>query len=77
MLANTPDREKTTAEAQETLHQEGMLEVIGTLSPEHQAIFPVEAQTFLSLLCAQFASETDTLRNTQCHPLIKKRWHWH
>ncbi|MCG9598874.1 malate synthase A [Vibrio sp. Isolate25] len=61
MLANTPDREKTTAEAQETLHQEGMLEVTGTLSPEHQAIFPVEAQTFLSLLCAQFASETDTL----------------
>ncbi|MCC2522855.1 malate synthase A [Vibrio coralliilyticus] len=61
MLANTPDREKTTAEAQETLHQEGMLEVTGTLSPEHQAIFPVEAQTFLSLLCAQFASQTDTL----------------
>lgn len=61
MLANTPDREKTTVEAQETLHTEGMLEVTGTLSPEHQAIFPVEAQTFLSLLCDKFANQVDAL----------------
>ena len=33
----------------------------GTLSSAHQAIFPVEAQTFLSELCAQFASRVDTL----------------
>ncbi|MGX1924238.1 malate synthase A [Vibrio sp. NH-7] len=61
MLANTPDREQTTAEAQETLRKEGMLDVIGTLSPDHQAIFPVEAQTFLSLLCDKFASQVDEL----------------
>ncbi|WP_428772318.1 malate synthase A [Vibrio sp.] len=58
MLAHTPEKQPTTAEAQETL---GMLEVTGTLSPEHQAIFPVEAQTFLSLLCANFAGRIDQL----------------
>ena len=61
MLANTPERDKTTVEAQETLLNEGMLDVTGTLSPEHQAIFPVEAQTFLSLLCAKFAGRVDEL----------------
>jgi len=61
MLANTPERDKTTVEAQETLLKEGMLDVTGTLSPEHQAIFPVEAQTFLSLLCAKFAGRVDEL----------------
>ena len=55
MLAQTPDREKTT-EA-----QEGKLEVTGTLSPEHQAVFPVEAQNFLSTLCAKFAGRIDSL----------------
>ena len=60
MLANTPDREKTT-EAQETFLTEGMLDVTGTLSPDHQAIFPVEAQTFLSLLCDKFANQVDEL----------------
>ncbi len=50
------DNKNTTAEA-----QEGMLDVIGTLSPDHQAIFPVEAQTLLSLLCEKFASRVDTL----------------
>ncbi|WP_428811916.1 malate synthase A [Vibrio makurazakiensis] len=38
-----------------------MLEVTGTLSPEHQAIFPKEAQTFLSLLCEKFAPRVDEL----------------
>merc|ERR1712173_3515 len=60
MLANTPDREKTT-EAQETFLTEGMLDVTGTLSPDHQAIFPVKAQTFLSLLCDKFANQVDEL----------------
>ncbi len=42
-------------------NNEGMLEVTGTLSPEHQAIFPKEAQTFLSLLCEKFAPQVDEL----------------
>ncbi|MBY7820750.1 malate synthase A [Vibrio fluvialis] len=58
MLAQTPD--KDLAHRQSTT-SEGMLEVTGTLSSAHQAIFPVEAQTFLSELCAQFASRVDTL----------------
>ncbi|WP_367987161.1 malate synthase A [Vibrio sp. NTOU-M3] len=58
MLAQTPEKNHITAEAQATL---GMLEVTGTLSPEHQAIFPVEAQTFLSLLCANFADKVEPL----------------
>lgn len=57
MLAQTPDKENTQTEQQ----TQGMLEVTGTLSPEHQAIFPVEAQTFLSQLCARFASRVDQL----------------
>jgi malate synthase len=60
MLTNTPDRENTN-QAQETFHTEGQLDVTGTLSPEHQAIFPVEAQTFLSLLCGKFAQRVDEL----------------
>ncbi|EKO3905177.1 malate synthase A [Vibrio fluvialis] len=58
MLAQTPD--KDLAHRQSTA-SEGMLEVTGALSSAHQAIFPVEAQTFLSELCAQFASRVDTL----------------
>ncbi|EKO3388994.1 malate synthase A [Vibrio fluvialis] len=58
MLAQTPD--KDLAHRQSTT-SEDMLEVTGTLSSAHQAIFPVEAQTFLSELCAQFASRVDTL----------------
>ncbi|BEI22271.1 malate synthase A [Vibrio fluvialis] len=58
MLAQTPD--KDLAHRQSTT-SEGMLEVTGALSSAHQAIFPVEAQTFLSELCAQFASRVDTL----------------
>ncbi|MCW8332319.1 malate synthase A [Vibrio paucivorans] len=53
---NTQEKRTITAEA-----QEGMLEVAGTLSPEHQAIFPVEAQTLLSLLCEKFADRVDDL----------------
>ncbi len=57
MLAQTPEKENTQAEQQ----TQGMLEVTGTLSPEHQAIFPVEAQTFLSQLCERFSSRVDQL----------------
>lgn len=58
MLANTPEKMPSHAEAQDSL---GMLDVVATLSPQHQAIFPVEAQTFLSQLCSKFASRVDEL----------------
>jgi len=58
MLAQTPEKQNVPTEQQQT---QGMLEVTGKLSPEHQAIFPVEAQTFLSQLCARFASQVDEL----------------
>ncbi|GAA5647233.1 MULTISPECIES: malate synthase A [Vibrio] len=58
MLANTPEKMPSHAEAQDTL---GMLDVVATLSSQHQAIFPVEAQTFLSQLCSKFASRVDEL----------------
>ncbi|MBE4580320.1 malate synthase A [Vibrio navarrensis] len=58
MLAQTPEKQNAPTEQQQT---QGMLEVTGKLSPEHQAIFPVEAQTFLSQLCARFASQVDEL----------------
>ncbi|ELU9054282.1 malate synthase A [Vibrio parahaemolyticus] len=55
MLAQT---EQKTQPSQQT---QGMLEVTGALAPEHQAIFPVEAQTFLSLLCEKFAGRVEEL----------------
>ncbi|TOA04254.1 malate synthase A [Vibrio parahaemolyticus] len=55
MLAQT---EQKTQPSQQT---QGMLEVTGALAPEHQAIFPVEAQTFLSLLCEKFAGRVKEL----------------
>ncbi len=55
MLAQT---ERKTQPSQQT---QGMLEVTGALAPEHQAIFPVEAQTFLSLLCEKFAGRVEEL----------------
>ncbi|EHR5764413.1 malate synthase [Vibrio parahaemolyticus] len=55
MLAQT---EQKTQLSQQT---QGMLEVTGALAPEHQAIFPVEAQTFLSLLCEKFAGRVEEL----------------
>ncbi|HCH1696397.1 TPA: malate synthase A [Vibrio parahaemolyticus] len=55
MLAQT---EQKTQPSQPT---QGMLEVTGALAPEHQAIFPVEAQTFLSLLCEKFAGRVEEL----------------
>ncbi|EJG1710125.1 malate synthase A [Vibrio parahaemolyticus] len=55
MLAQT---EQKTQPSQQT---QGMLEVTGSLAPEHQAIFPVEAQTFLSLLCEKFAGRVEEL----------------
>ena len=67
MLANTPDRDTLSqdpngqARRNKMSAQEGMLEVTGSLSPQHQAIFPVEAQTLLSLLCEQFAPRVDEL----------------
>lgn len=51
------DRTKTPPSQQ----TQGMLEVTGALAPEHQAIFPVEAQTFLSLLCEKFAGRVEEL----------------
>lgn len=55
MLAQT---EQKTQPSQQT---QGMLEVTGALAPEHQAIFPVEAQTFLSLLCEKFTGRVEEL----------------
>lgn len=55
MLAQT---EQKTPPSQQT---QGMLEETGALAPEHQAIFPVEAQTFLSLLCEKFAGRVEEL----------------
>ncbi|ELI5395850.1 malate synthase A [Vibrio parahaemolyticus] len=55
MLAQT---EQKTQPSQQT---QCMLEVTGALAPEHQAIFPVEAQTFLSLLCEKFAGRVEEL----------------
>ncbi|EJG1582445.1 malate synthase A [Vibrio parahaemolyticus] len=55
MLAQT---EQKTQPSQQT---QGMLEVTGALAPEHQAIFPIEAQTFLSLLCEKFAGRVEEL----------------
>ena len=34
---------------------QSMLVINSELAPEHQEIFPLEAQTFLSFLCAQFS----------------------
>ncbi|MEK2014778.1 malate synthase A [Vibrio parahaemolyticus] len=59
MLAQT---EQKTQPSQQT---QGMLEVTGALAPEHQAIFPVEAQTFLSLLCEKFAGRVEELLETR------------
>ncbi len=39
----------------ETKITQGKLFVVGTLSPKHQAILPVEAQTILQQLCERFA----------------------
>ncbi|EGR2286317.1 malate synthase A [Vibrio parahaemolyticus] len=55
MLAQT---EQKTQPSQQT---QGVLEVTGALAPEHQAIFPVEAQTFLSLLCEKFTGRVEEL----------------
>lgn len=45
MSINTAELTQHTTETKIT---QGKLAVVGTLSPEHQAIFPVEAQTFYS-----------------------------
>ncbi len=58
MLAQTPE---TSHLHDQHSNSQGQLEVMGALSPEHQAIFPIEAQTFLTALCAQFASRVDAL----------------
>ncbi|UTZ20868.1 malate synthase A [Vibrio campbellii] len=55
MLAQT---EQKTQQLKQT---QGMLEVNGVVAPEHQVIFPVEAQTFLSLLCEKFAGHVEQL----------------
>ncbi|RBW66100.1 malate synthase A [Vibrionales bacterium C3R12] len=40
---------------------QSMLVINSELAPEHQEIFPLEAQTFLSFLCAQFSERVDSL----------------
>ncbi len=55
MLAQTEQKTQPTKQTQ------GKLEVTGALAPEHQAIFPAEAQTFLSLLCDNFAGRVEQL----------------
>ncbi|TKF20910.1 malate synthase A [Vibrio genomosp. F6] len=40
---------------------QSMLVINSELAPEHQEIFPLEAQTFLSFLCAQFSERVDLL----------------
>ncbi|EIU6783837.1 malate synthase A [Vibrio parahaemolyticus] len=55
MLAQTEQKIQPSQQTQ------GMLEVTEALAPEHQAIFPVEAQTFLSLLCEKFAGRVEEL----------------
>lgn len=55
MLAQTEQKTQPTKQTQ------GKLEVTGALAPEHQAIFPVEAQTFLSLLCEKYAGRVEQL----------------
>ncbi|MGR5237604.1 malate synthase A [Vibrio alfacsensis] len=55
MLAQT---EQKTPQLKQT---QGMLEVTGVVAPTHQAIFPVEAQTFLSLLCEKFSGRVEPL----------------
>ncbi|CAE6886466.1 Belongs to the malate synthase family [Vibrio sp. B1FLJ16] len=52
---------QTEQKTQPTKQNQGKLEVTGVLAPEHQAIFPTEAQTFLSLLCDNFAGRVDQL----------------
>ncbi|WP_423840200.1 malate synthase A [Vibrio mytili] len=55
MLADTENK------PQPSMQTQGQLEVTGVIAPEHQAIFPLEAQTFLSLLCENFAERVDQL----------------
>ncbi|MDA0149089.1 malate synthase A [Vibrio sp. LaRot3] len=57
MLALDPEK-TTSTEAQETLT---LLKTVGSVSPQHQEIFPTEAQTFLSLLCRKFAPQVEQL----------------
>ncbi len=52
---------QTEQKTQSTKQNQGKLEVTGALTPEHQAIFPNEAQTFLSLLCDKFAERVEQL----------------
>lgn len=58
MSTNTAELTQQSTAAKTT---QGKLDVVGDLAPEHQAIFPVEAQTFLQHLCERFASRVDEL----------------
>ncbi|MDN3610850.1 malate synthase A [Vibrio ostreicida] len=60
MLANTFEKDRTAVEP-DSIYQEGLLEITGPLLPDQQAIFPAQAQTFLSYLCAKFAKKVDGL----------------
>ncbi|NGZ16468.1 malate synthase A [Vibrio aestuarianus] len=62
MLAQTPE---TDLAQNEEHNSEAKIELRGSIDPQHQAIFPVEAQTFLSSLCAKFAGRVDELLATR------------
>lgn len=61
MLNQTSDRPVSQSQQQSS----GTLEILGALSPEHQVIFPSEAQAFLSELCGQFAGRIEELLATR------------
>ncbi|KII79856.1 malate synthase A [Vibrio renipiscarius] len=58
MLAQTTEQTKSVLEAQEFL---SLLTTTGEVNAQHQSIYPQEAQTFLALLCHQFAGRIDSL----------------
>ena len=58
MLTQTPESSKSVLESQEVL---SLLSTTGEVNLYHQAIYSQEAQTFLALLCHQFADRIDSL----------------
>ncbi len=58
MFAQTSDSKPT--QSKETAFG-SRLEIAGELEPQHQAIFPQEAQKFLSELCVRYAGRVDEL----------------
>ncbi len=52
---------QTEQKTQSTHQNQGKLDVTVALTPEHQAIFSAEAQTFLAWLCDKFAGRVEQL----------------